>query len=254
MNRAFLNRVFWSRPAVKAASILAMILIVCFLPFVFGNKTFLESSREVPSIMPYGAWAGQPVSMLYLRTRDAAAPAFLEEPYLALLKKEYIEDKTLPVWNPYQAFGTPLAADMASQALDPVTVVFALIHTPRTYNWFILLRLFVAGFFAYLYIRLFVSFIPALAAGITSMFGGYYVLYATMPHLSVEVLLPAALLVALEQSGERPSSELVAWFAIMILFVLIGGMPESSLLLLSLTYTYILFRIATVRHFVPHPQ
>ena len=234
----------YDRPAARAALILLALLVVCFLPFVAGNKTFLESSREVPSVMPYGSWAGAKVPMMYLRTHDAAAPAFCAEPWLELIKKEYIDDKTLPVWNPYQAFGTPLAANMQSQVFNPVTVAFALIHTPRTYNWYILLRLFVAGFFAYLYIRFFVSFMPALAAGVTSMLGGYYILFITMPHLSVEVLLPAALFVS-ERIIRTPKFQTAAWFAILIFFVLVGGMPESSLLLLSLTFTYILFRIAT---------
>ena len=196
--------------------------------------------------MPNGAWAGKPVPTLYYRTHDPASPGWCVEPWLQLLKKEYVDDRTLPVWNPYQGFGAPLAANMQSQAFSPVTVVLALVHSPRTYNWYILCRLFVAGFFAYLYARLFVSFVPAIAAGISSMLAGYYMLFVTMPHLSVEVLLPAAL-----WGGEcilrTPRFRTVMWFAVLIFFVFIGGMPESSLLLLAMTYAYFLFRIATDR-------
>lgn len=232
------------RPAVVAALILAALLTICFFPFVAGNKTFLESSL-LASIIPEGSWAGsKSVSRTYLHTHDAAAPAYCGEPWLALLKDEYLNHKTLPVWNPYQAFGTPLAANMQSQAYSPVTVAFALIHSPRTYNWYILLRLWVAGFFAYLLMRNFVSFVPALASGVSAMFAGYYVLFITMPHLSVEVMTPAALWAA-ERILRRPGYRSALYFAIVVFFVLIGGMPESSLLALTLTYAYLIFRVAT---------
>jgi hypothetical protein len=235
---------FLNRDGVKAAAILLVLLVFCFWPFVIGNKTMLESARQAASIMPNGSWAGESVPNAFARTKDPGAPAWEVEPLLELTRKEYVEEKVLPVWNPYQAFGTPLAANMQSQAYYPLTIALSLSHGPRTRNWYILLRLFLAGICAFLYMRLFVSFAPALASGITSMFGGYYVLYISMPHLSVEILFPAALLAA-EHLIRNPRFRNVAWFSLVVFGALTGGMPESSFLLLALTYVYLFSRLIT---------
>jgi hypothetical protein len=57
-------------------------------------------------------------------------------------------------------------------------------------------------------------------------------------------LLPA-LLLAGEYLLERQSSKAVLWFSVVIAFVILGGMPESALLLLSFTVVYLVFRIWT---------
>ncbi len=233
-----------NREGARAALILLALLVLCFLPFVFGNKTLLESARQASSIMPYGAWKGKIVSSTFATTKDPGGPAWEAEPLLELTRNEYLQEKTLPFWNPYQAYGTPLAANMQSQVFYPLTVALSLWHTPRVRNWYLLSRLFLAGVCAYFYIRLFVSFLPALAAGVTSMLAGYYVLYISMPHLSVEVLIPAALLSA-EYLIRRPRFRTLTWFAVVVFGILSGGMPESSLLVLSFVYVYVFFRIAT---------
>lgn len=76
------------------------------------------------------------------------------------------------------------------------------------------------------------------------MLAGYYILYISMPHLSVEVLIPAALL-STEYLIRSPRFKTFGWFAAVVFGVLSGGMPESSFLLLALTYVYVFFRIAT---------
>jgi membrane protein YfhO len=235
-----------NRERVLAAAILLGLLHLCFFSCIWGNKTFLESARDQPSIMPQGAWAGKPVRIAFPKMLDTGAPAWVPEPLLKLIGNDYATERTLPLWNPYQAYGTPLAANMQSQPFYPLTLALSLHPTPRTYNWFILARLFLAGLFAYLFIRFFVSFVPALASAVTSMLAGYYVLFITMPHLSVEVLLPAALWAA-ERLLRRPRYSTVVWFSAILFLVMVGGMPESSLLLLSFIYLYVLFRLAADR-------
>ena len=77
-----------------------------------------------------------------------------------------------------------------------------------------------------------------------SMLAGYYMLLLTIPHLSVEVLLPAGLLAA-EYLLRKRSYGSIAAFATVLLLVFLGGMPESALLLFTLLYSYILFRIVS---------
>jgi small-conductance mechanosensitive channel len=204
----------------------------------------LESARGQPTVLPQGAWAGKPLAVPFPKMLDTGAAAWQTEAYLGLIREEYLKEHTVPLWNPYQGYGTPLAANMHSQPFYPLTMALILRLNPHTYNWFIFLRLFIAGFCAYLYIRFFVSFLPAVAGGITSMLGGYYVLFCTMPHISVECLLPPGLLAA-EYFLRHRTYKTLAVFSLLILLIMLGGMPESALFLLSFLYVYMFFRAVT---------
>ncbi len=230
----------------RAAAILLGILNICFLPCIWGNKTLLESAQSSPSVMPTGAWAGPAVAVKFAKTLDTGAGGFFGEPNLPLLRYQYLHEKVAPLWDPYQGYGRPLAANQQSQPFYPLTLALLLHITPKTYNWFLLSRLFLAGIASYFYLRFFVSFWPGIAGGVMAMLSGYYLLYITLPHLSVEVLLPASLLAAeyLLQKRNDSYRSIVA-FAAVLLLVFLGGMPESALLLLTLLYSYILFRIAS---------
>jgi hypothetical protein len=228
----------------RAAAILLGILNICFLPCIWGNKTLLESAQSSASVMPTGAWAGPPAAVKFAKTLDTGAGGFFAEPNLPLLRHQYFQEKAAPLWDPYQGYGRPLAANQQSQPFYPLTLALLLHITPKTYNWFLLSRLFLAGIASYFYLRFFVSFWPGIAAGVTSMLSGYYLLYITLPHLSVEVLLPAGLLAAEYLLRRRTYASIIA-FAAVLLLVFLGGMPESALLLFTLLYSYIAFRIAS---------
>ncbi len=233
-----------SRESLCAGLVLFVLLNVCFFPCIWGKRTLLESAQSVPSILPDGAWAGKKAKIRLTRVLDPGAPGWFSEPLLELIHSEYLKEKSIPLWNPYQAYGAPLAANMQSQSFYPLTVALSLHPTPRTYSWYILLRLFVAGICAYLYLRLFVSFLAALAGGVSSMLAGYYLLYSTMPHLSVDVLLPAGLLAG-EYFLRKQSYRSVIWFAVVLLLMMVGGMPESILIILSFVYIYVIFRLVS---------
>jgi hypothetical protein len=226
----------------RAAALLFAILNLGFFPFLWGNKTLLDSAQAAPSILATGSWAGVPSAHKFAKTLDPAAGSLFAEANLPLLRYQYFHEKVAPLWDPYQAYGRPLAANQQSQPFYPLTLALLLHITPRTYNWFLISRLFVAGLACYFYLRFFVSFWPAMVGGIASMLAGYYLLYLTMPQLSVEVLVPASLLAAEYLLRKRNYGAIVA-FAVMLALVFLGGMPESELLLLTLLYAYLLFRI-----------
>jgi Bacterial membrane protein YfhO len=228
----------------RAAVVLIGILHVAFFPCIWGDRSLLASAKDVLSIMPNGAWAGPPSAFVISRSPDNGGGGVFGEPNLPLLRYQYFHERVVPLWDPYQGYGAPLAANQQSQPFYPLTMMLLLHIGPRTYNWFLLARLFMAGIASYLYLRLFVSFWPAITGGITSMLAGYYLLFLTMPQLSVEVLIPASLL-APEYLLRKRAYWPVAGFATMLLFVFLGGMPESALLLFTLLYTYILFRIVS---------
>jgi hypothetical protein len=239
----FLRRIVRTE-SFRAVAVLIGVLHIPFFPCIWGNKTLMASSKDAPSIMPSGAWAGPPSGLRFSRTLDNGGGGFLGEPDLPLLRYQYVHEHAAPLWNPYQGYGAPLAANQQSQPFYPLTLALLVHISPRTYNWFLLSRLLLAGIGAYFYLRFFVSFWPALTGGITSMLAGYYVLFLTMPQLSVEVLLPAGLLAA-EYLLRKSNYRSMVTFAVLLLFVFLGGMPESGVLLFAMLYLYILFRIVS---------
>lgn len=232
----------WACETFRAALILVVILHVLYFPCLWGNRSLLESAQDAPSILFQGAWTHEHVTERLHKVVDPGAPAWLTEPWLAVLHNQYFHQKTLPLWNPYQGYGQPFAADLQSQPFYPLTLALLVHLTPRTYSWYILSRLFVAGICAYLYLRLFLSFYSALSGGITSMLAGYYVLLMTLPHLSVEILLPASLL-ASEYLLRAQTYKTLLSFALLMLLAVLGGMPESALLLFTFADSYLLLRI-----------
>jgi len=235
------------RQTLSATLLLVLVLHVCFFPFIWGNKTLLAASRGIPSILPNGAFYGGSQGPAIARGNDKVVPAWLPEPDAVLLQHQYLREKHLPLWNPYQSYGAPLAADMQSQAYYPLFLLFALDPGPRTCNLFILVRFLLTGLFTYLYLRLFLPFVPSIAGGIACMLSGYYVLFYNMPELSVNILIPALFLATERLLREQSTRNMMLSIAVTFLCI-VGGMPESTFLALAFGGVYFLFRLAAGLH------
>ena len=230
------------RQTLSATLLLVLALHLCFFPFIWGNQTLLTSSRgPIPSIMPDGAWYGGSQGPSFSRGNDMGASGWLLEPDAALVRHQYFHEKRLPLWNPYQSYGAPLAANMQSQPFNPLFILFALDPGPRTYDLFILARFFLTGLCTYLFLRLFLPFVPSLAGGVACMLSGYYILFFDMPELSVAMLVPALFLATERLLRKQTAGNILLLVAVTFLCV-VGGMPESTFLALAFGGAYFLFR------------
>ncbi|HXM43480.1 MAG TPA: YfhO family protein [Bryobacteraceae bacterium] len=236
------------RQTFSAALLLILALHLCFFPFIWGNKTLLTASRGITaSILPDGAFYGSRPGPAIPRSNDSGAAAWLPEPYAALVHHVYLHEKHLPLWNPYESYGAPLAADMQSQPFSPLFFLYAMVPGPRTYNFFILARFLVTGFCTYLFLRLFLPFVPSIAGGVACMLSGYYILFYNMPHLSVEMLVPAMFLATERLLREQSAGNAMLSIAVTFLCI-VGGMPESAFLALAFCGAYFFFRLAAGPH------
>ena len=104
------------RTAVLATMFLAILLAIGFSPAILGGRTLLHASWDAPSVMNSGAYdhSPRPVPRLQ-RTSDPGASAWQTEAWYKLISREFWEEFTIPLWNPYNAYGTPLLADAISQ-------------------------------------------------------------------------------------------------------------------------------------------
>jgi hypothetical protein len=236
------------RDDVVGAAILFALLVLTLAPFVIGNRTLQDSALEAASLYPSGSRPAPTESYPVLRVLDAGAPAWELEPDLLLDAHIYSREKTAPIWNPYNAYGTPLAADMQSQPFYPLAWVAMIFHGARGFDFFILLRLYTAGLLTFLFLRRFVSMVPALAGGAAFMYTGYLWIYVTMPEVSVEVIVPG-LILAVEALVRRPNFNSIVLFGILFAASVVGGMPESTVLAVSWAVVYAIYRLFSVAEF-----
>ena len=225
-----------------AALVLLAILLICFSQMIWGHRTFLQSARSAPSILPYGAWAGdQPQPPKMTQVNDPGASAWASEPWFAVIGEQW-KSATAPLWNEYLGYGQPLAANQQSQPFYPLTALLSLWLTPRTFSWYVALRLWVAGICGFAFLRYLVSFRAALAGAVACALAGYLVLHLNLPEVSVVALFPAALWAG-EYLVRNPGYKAMVWFAVVILLVFLGGMPENAFLLFLFVYLYVAVRI-----------
>src|SRR5207244_7520313 len=119
----------------------------------------------------------------------------------------------LPLWNPYRLAGTPFIASMQSAVFYPITLLLTPLPFARTFAWSALLRLWIAGFSAYLLARFHrVSPTGALVAGVSFMLCGYLIVWLGHPHTNVAVWLPALVLAA-ERLLAAPGATSIALLA-----------------------------------------
>jgi hypothetical protein len=240
------------RASLKAALILAFVLNLIFFPVLWGNKTLLLSSRDASSILPGGAFHQEDYPHVVLRTIDPGAPAWTIEPWLKIVSDQYWHDHEVPLWNPYAAYGKPLAASQQAQPFYPLTLLLSLHVSPRAFDFFIVARLFIAGLLMFLFAQLFLETLPALVSAVIYMLSGYFIIFMNMPHLSVEILAPGILL-TFEQILRRNCWPWVSLAAIAIFCAAMGGMPESLFLVISFGCVFVLFRLLSAREYRIQP-
>src|SRR5688572_30565529 len=98
------------RKWIPISFLLAGLLIVAFSPPIVGGRTLLLASWDTASIMNSGAYepGPRPAGTRVPRTSDPGAPAWQTEAWFALIAHQFWAEFNLPLWNPYNAFGTPL--------------------------------------------------------------------------------------------------------------------------------------------------
>jgi len=229
------------RADALGVAILAIFAGLSFWPFLWGDAT-IQDSAVVSSLYIAGSRDPNPTAWPVDREVDMGAGAWQTEPWFALEHALVFGERTAPLWNPYSAFGTPLLANMQSQAFSPFAWVATIGDDARSYNWFVALRIFVGGVLAFLFLRRFVTLGPALAGGASYLYCGYLWLYVTMPEGSVEAWIPG-LLLGFELLLRKQTPLRISFLAAMLALAVFGGMPESILLAFAFAYAYGAWRL-----------
>ncbi len=225
----------------------ALLLYVGVLSLLFCDVLFLGRTLDpypfVPGIegLPRIEHSGPSFC------NDAGAVVWAFQPWNRLIHHEIFDEGEIPLWNPYQATGVPLAANFQSGVFSPLQWPFFLSPSQRWWDFLFVLRLLTAGMFTFLFLRrIGLDFVPSWYGGLAYMLCGYFVDYIDMNHIAIPLLLPAAFFFAESwRAGRRPGYFLgtVASLALLIL----GGMPESTLFAGFLFGSFLIYQLASER-------
>lgn len=176
----------------------------------------------------------------FYNTIDPAADGDQTWPLIQLSASLYTKG-ILPLWNPYLAGGTPLAADSTNYVFSPLMVFYLL---PNSF-WDIplLISVWLAGVFTYFLLRSWkLQFLSSILGSTIFMLSGTFSWY--LPHNSILVVMLAPLvLFSIERTIHSKNFKYVIIGSVALASSILGAHLESIVLLILLAILYSIFRI-----------
>ncbi len=133
------------------AALAYLVLPFClFWQVTFGGKTLVP----VDNLFFIEPWASAK-SQFNISTphNDLVSDLLLENYAWKQFVVDSIQSGELPLWNPHQFAGVPFLAAGQHSALYPFSILFYILPVPNAYGWFVVSQFFLAGLFAYIFLR-----------------------------------------------------------------------------------------------------
>jgi len=219
---------------LKSEYLQAAFLILVFLSLFFWENIFLGQSI-VDSRIHYT----DPVYR-ELGIETDYYPFFRPDPFYALFDHpallysyQAIKSGWVPLWNPYNAGGMPFFANFMFSPIFPLRVPFYSFSLPmKAYSYYLISRLFFAGFFTYLFgRRILLSRYGAALAAVSYMGCGFMVAYFQY-NVTQPALMPL-LFVALQKLLTTGTSRSVLFLSAAMGLVVFADHPSTSLVIFT---------------------
>ncbi len=237
------EKAIWQNPYFIIL-ILFLLILVFFNDVIFRGKT-LKSSATIAQALDFGPYDFRGAELKYIPYIDNV-PAVLEEPYLEFKKNTFAEG-IFPLWNPHQACGLPFFANGQPAVLFPLTFLQYLI--PEKYSWdiFIILEIFLAGFFTFLFMRVLnYPVLPSTLSAIAYMFSGPIITWMVNVGTNTSVLLPLIFL-CIEMLFKFRNIKWTIIGAFVFGFLILSGHPEHVFFACLTTLIYFILRIVFLK-------
>ena len=194
--------------------------VVAFWPVILRIQTFMP---EMPAVMP-AAKVTVPVFLL-----DPMDTSWQNYP-LSRVNRARWKEGNIPLWNSLSGCGEPLAVSGVGAVTSPLRFWTAFFETgPLGWDFFLILRLVVAGSFAWFWAAG-LGLGAAASSGVAAAFllSGHMVLNLNQAFLDAEVWVPALGLGVLVLGGDKPRA---GWVICAICggAILLSGQPQSAL-------------------------
>ena len=223
----------------SAALLYLLLICVAYAPVVFSGR-----SLHASLYYPYGVLNDGPVGYEGRKPLNTFnidhTHAFTAWPLNKAVGDMYRKGE-IPLWNPYQGIGMPLAAQITQEAFFPYRVLED-VSPVWTWDYFLLGRLWIAGFFTFLFLRqLGLSCMASLLGGIFYMFSGAFVWHINREDIADTAITVPILLLSLERLMQRQLYKEIA-FSAGAFGVVLSTQPEATPWILLLGFCYILVK------------
>ena len=131
---------------ITAALVLTAVLVIYYNSIIFGGKSFLTTIERTYRLGHFHYKGTYWHVARNKATVDPAAANLINVPS-AYLEHYYLKSGQLPLWNPYSGLGRPYNADMNSYTFFLPLYPFKLWPSSIIYDLFLLMRLWLSGFF-----------------------------------------------------------------------------------------------------------
>jgi len=232
--------------------ILALLLLLLYAPVALGPKTLLP----VDSLFlhePYRADADD-LGVDYPQNH-LVADLILENYAWKRFLVEAIQNRELPLWDPYIFAGHPFLANGQHSGLYPLSVIFYILPLWRAYGVFTWLQLGLAGVFTYIFARVLgIRRLGGLIAGVAFQLSGFMVASAAAHTMVIAgaswlpfILAMAELVIQQRPAlGQRPAT--LPWALLGATGLgcqLLVGHGENTAFVLLVTGAYAAWRLIT---------
>ncbi len=217
-----------------AVIIFAILAAVFFLPAIIGFKYFAPTDI-VRNNQPFHN-DSQPHNQVIGDVAYQFLPWFK-------LSKDFLKAGHFPFWNIYSGGGLPLFANMQAAVLFPLTWLFYIFNFKIALLLFAFIKLFLFGFFSYLFLKeLKLKFEVCLIGGTAFMFANTNVIWLLWPLSSVLIFLPLNFYLV-EKIVTTGKKHYLAIFTCSVALSVFAGHPQTLFYMFFATGLYFLFRV-----------
>jgi hypothetical protein len=221
----------------------ASLALLIVLSLAYGVVVFfgfsLSAATYNPGVTRWGPYGYAGRWLGGLPVADPAAEGYQILP-LRKLTMQYVLRGELPLWNPYLAAGTPLAADTSFSACAPLEFLNLLPN--ELWDFRTLMGMWLAGFLMLVFLReLKLNKHSAFIGAVLYMLSGLFTMYPNMNWTNVIVFTPL-LLFSIERLVQRTTLRHILMTGIVQAICILGGFLEVVALQFVLSVLYLLFR------------
>jgi hypothetical protein len=222
----------------------AALILGAIVALTYGDVVFLGNSLSpatynagATALGPYG-YDGRRIAELPVIDPMAAGQQMWP---LRRLVAQYLFTGKAPLWNPYLAGGTPLAADTILSAYAP-TIVLDLLPN-ELWDLRVLTRFWLAGWFTYVLLRdLKLRRPSALTGAVLYMLSGSFTWYSTHDWIDIPMLTPLVLF-SVGKLAEKPRPRHICLAGVTFALCVLGAHIESVILQFTLVVLYFAFQV-----------
>lgn len=224
---------------------LALVLAVLLHESLFGGKGLVP----VDAVLSFPPWQATNSLSNYLLSDQYAV--FV--PQHEFMHQQFRQGR-FPLWNPYLDCGVPNLGSIQGALLFPINLLLLPLDPFYASGWAAFLKLFLAGWFTMLYLRLLgASNSGAFLSGLVFSLSGFMIVWLGHPHVNCAMWLPL-LLYLIEKTfrcGRADGPDLMSqpagrvWVGIALVFacLLLGGHVPTAVQVSLFIGVYFLFRL-----------